>query len=162
MIREAQISDAEAIAGIYNYYVANTVVTFEEQAVGTEEMRSRIEGVGSAELPWLVYQQGNDILGYAYASQWKGRSAYRYSVEVTVYLAPNATGQGIGSELYDALFKSLRTTSVHVVLGGISLPNDASIALHEKFDMKKVAHFERVGYKFDQWVDVAYWQGTLS
>ena len=162
MIRSAKPSDAQAISSIYNYYVANTVVTFEEEPTSSDDMRARINDVKNAELPWLVYEQDQMVVGFAYASKWKTRSAYRYSVEVTVYLANEVTARGIGSQLYTELFKQLRAKSVRVVLGGISLPNEASIALHEKFDMKKVAHFEKVGYKFDEWVDVAYWQGTLS
>ena len=91
-------------------------------------------------------------------SVWEGRCAYRYAVEVTVYLSPNAVSQGLGSRLYTELFAQLRAKSMHVAMGGIALPNPASIALHEKFGMKKVAHFEQVGFKFDQWVDVGYWQ----
>lgn len=162
MIRAVRASDAEVISGIYNYYISNTVVTFEEDLTSADEMRSRISEIENAELPWLVYQEGESVIGFAYASKWKGRCAYRYSVEVTVYLAHDVTARGIGSQLYTELFEQLKVKSVHVVLGGISLPNEASIALHEKFGMKKAAHFEEVGFKFGEWVDVAYWQGTLS
>ena len=160
-IRPATAADADAIAGIYNHYVANTVVTFEEESVSGDEMRARIAEVDAAALPWLVADAGG-IAGFAYASKWKGRCAYRYSVEITVYLSPSATGQGWGTTLYRALFAELRARSIHTVLGGIALPNPASIALHEKFGLSKAAHFREVGYKFDRWVDVGYWQGTLD
>jgi L-amino acid N-acyltransferase YncA len=161
MVRHAKASDVDALSAIYNYYILNTVVTFEEQPISALEMLSRITEVTDAGLPWLVAEQNQETVGFAYASKWKGRCAYRHSVEVTVYLSHSITAKGIGSALYAELFKCLKEKSIHVVLGGISLPNVASIALHEKFSMSKVAHFEEVGYKFGDWVDVGYWQGKL-
>ncbi|PWK45351.1 arsinothricin resistance N-acetyltransferase ArsN1 family B [Pleionea mediterranea] len=161
MIRAAQPDDAESIANIYNHYIANTLVTFEEEPVSGAEMLSRIEDVTQQSLPWFVYVHNNDISGFAYASKWKGRCAYRYSVEVTVYLSPNVIGKGLGTQLYQALFEQLKQQSFHTVIAGISLPNEASVALHKKFGMKQVALFEQVGYKFDRWVDVGYWQKVL-
>lgn len=160
MIRPATLQDAEAITSIYNHYVLNTVVTFEEQAVSATEMGERISETASAGLPWLVIEQAGAVVGYAYASKWKGRCAYRFTVEATVYLAPDAGRQGLGTRLYAALFAELKKKSVHVVIGGIALPNAASIALHEKFGLQKVAHFKEVGFKFERWVDVGYWQGS--
>lgn len=161
MIRLAQLSDATALADIYNYYVLNTTVTFEEDLVSPDDMALRVSETIGDDLPWLIAQDDQSVVGFAYASKWKGRCAYRHSVEVTVYLSHSMTSKGIGSALYAALFDMLRDKSIHVVLGGISLPNDASIALHEKFGMTKAAHFEEVGYKFGNWVDVAYWQRRL-
>jgi phosphinothricin acetyltransferase len=161
MIRHAKLSDAGALSDIYNYYILNTVATFEEQPINALDMSSRIVEVTNAELPWLVAERNNAIVGFAYASKWKGRCAYRHSVEVTVYLSHSMASRGLGSALYDELFQRLKENSIHVVLAGISLPNDASIALHEKFGMSKAAHFEEVGFKFGNWVDVAYWQGKL-
>lgn len=162
MIRPAEKSDAKSIVDIYNFYIANTVITFEETVVSVSDMSERIQETVAEGLPWLVAENEGEILGYAYASKWKGRCAYRYSVESTVYLAPSATSAGWGTRLYEALFSRLKEQSVHVVIGGIALPNPASVALHEKFGMEKVAHFKEVGYKFDQWVDVGYWQMTLD
>lgn len=162
MIRCATADDASEIANIYNYYVANTAVTFEEDPVSIDEMSERIQETLCLGLPWLVAENNGEIQGYAYGSKWKGRCAYRYSVEVTVYLSNLATSQGWGSQLYQQLFKQLKQISVHTAIGGIALPNDASVALHEKFGMKKVAHFEEVGFKFNQWVDVGYWQIKLG
>lgn len=161
MIRTAEISDAQAIASIYNYYVANTTISFEEHPVSAEQMAERILEVRAASLPWLVAESSGRVLGYAYASKWKARSAYRFSAETSVYLHSGATGQGLGSQLYKALFRVLQEMGVHVAIGGIALPNEASISLHEKFGMKKIAHFEQVGFKFDKWVDVGYWQKVL-
>lgn len=137
------------------------MVTFEEEPVAAAEMARRLEEVRSASLPWLVAEDGGHVLGYAYATQWKARSGYRFSAEITVYLAPDQAGRGIGSKLYRQLFPMLLARSIHAVMGGIALPNEASVALHEKLGMRKVAHFEAVGFKFDRWIDVGYWQRTL-
>ena len=161
MIRPATTRDAEAVARIYNHYIANTTITFEEQAITSPQMAERIGKVALASLPWLVAEHDGRVDGYAYATQWKERSAYRFSVEITVYLAPEAVGRGIGSALYEALFAELDKRGVHAAIGGIALPNPASVALHEKLGMKQVAHFEQVGFKFGQWLDVGYWQKTL-
>lgn len=161
MIRPATTRDAEAVARIYNHYIANTTITFEEQAITSPQMAERIGKVASASLPWLVAEHDGRVDGYAYATPWKERSAYRFSVEITVYLATEAVGRGIGSALYEALFAELDKRGVHAAIGGIALPNPASVALHEKLGMKQVAHFEQVGFKFGQWLDVGYWQKTL-
>jgi len=163
MIRSVAKEDAASIADIYNYYVTDTVITFETQAITAEDMLQRITKIQSDNLPWLVAEDNNGkVIGYAYASKWRERFAYRFSVEVTVYLAPNSSGKGIGTKLYQALFAQLEQRSIHSVIGGITLPNQGSIALHEKFGLEKVAHFKEVGYKFDQWLDVGYWQGMLK
>lgn len=162
MIRAAQRSDSARIAEIYNHYIVNTVVTFEEDEISGTEMGLRIQETETQELPWLVAEDDGKVLGYAYASRWKGRCAYRFSVETTVYLAHDASGQGVGTQLYERLFAELRSSAYHRVIGGITLPNPASVALHEKFGMRKVGHFDEVGFKFGQWLDVGYWQGALS
>ncbi|MEO8154598.1 MAG: arsinothricin resistance N-acetyltransferase ArsN1 family B [Rhizobacter sp.] len=161
MIRPAIANDADAIARIYNHYIVNTTITFEEQPVSAQQMAERIGDAQSASLPWLVAEQAGELVGYAYASKWRVRSAYRFSVETTVYLQSGAAGQGLGSLLYQALFAALKERGVHVIIGGIALPNPGSVALHEKCGLKKVAHFEEVGFKFGKWVDVGYWQMTL-
>lgn len=161
-IRSAEPADADAIARIYNYYVTDTVVTFEEEPVAELEMARRIADVQAASLPWLVADATGQTVGYAYAAPWRTRSAYRFSVEATVYLAADWTGAGVGSRLYEELFALLQTRGIHAAIGGIALPNDASIALHEKFGMRKVAHFGQVGWKFGRWVDVGYWQRTFA
>ena len=161
MIRDGTPEDASSIAGIYNHYVLNTAITFETDAVAPEEMASRIREVIAAGLPWVTAELNGRIVGYAYASKWKGRCAYRFSVESTVYVATEHIGQGIGAALYDALLARLRCGTTHVVIGGIALPNEGSVALHERFGFRKVAHFNEVGFKFDRWIDVGYWQIIL-
>lgn len=161
MIRDAQASDCDAITHIYNHYIRHTIITFEEEEVTSSEISKRLNKVQSAGLPWLVVEENNEILGYAYASKWNERSAYRYTVEVSVYLHPQHTGKGLGEALYTMLFQRLKQQGIKVVIGGIAIPNPASVKLHEKFGMKQVAHFHAVGYKFDQWIDVGYWQVQL-
>jgi phosphinothricin acetyltransferase len=160
-IRSAEPRDAVAIAEIYNHYVSGWVVTFEEQPVAAAEIAQRIADVHSASLPWLVAEDSGRISGYAYATAWKSRSAYRFAVEVTVYVAPDCAGRGIGSLLYEKLIPTLKDQGMHTVMGAIALPNDISVALHEKFGFRKVAHFDQVGFKFDRWIDVGYWQRIL-
>jgi len=162
MIRAALTSDSTAISEIYNYYIANTVITFEEQLVSASDMQARIINTNNDKLPWLVIEnENNEVIGYAYANKWRTRSAYRTSVEITVYLDNKAKGKGLGKVLYQALFNDLKQKNIHAVIGGITLPNEASVALHEKFGMEKVAHFKEIGCKFNQLLDVGYWQVNL-
>lgn len=162
LIRAAAAGDSAAIAAIYNHYVAKTVITFEEEPVAAREMARRIEDAGSASLPWLVAEREGQVVGYAYATPWRARSAYRFSVEVTVYVDPECPRLGIGRRLYEALLPTLKTRGIHAAFGVIALPNDASVALHERFGFEKVAHLREVGYKFDRWIDVGYWELTFE
>ena len=162
VIRPASPADAAAIAAIYNHYVATTVVTFEEEAVPAPAMAARIAEVHAQDLPWLVAERAGVVVGYSYASRWKARSAYRHSVETTIYLAPGAEGRGLGTRLYSALLDVLRTKDIHAVIGGAALPNAASVALHEKLGFGHVGTFREVGFKHGRRVDVAYWQLLIS
>jgi len=162
MIRAVSDRDVDSITKIYNYYITETVATFEEEPVTAEIMATRINRIKTDELPWLVAEdEMGNIVGYAYATKWRERFAYRFSAEVTVYLSVNNSGKGIGTKLYQALFTELQERSIHSVIAGITLPNSASIALHEKFAMQQVAHFKEVGFKFGQWLDTGYWQVQL-
>ncbi len=160
MLRPCTPSDAAKLCDIYNYYVRETVITFEEIPVLEAEMAKRIADITSR-LPWLVWETDGVIIGYAYASPWKPRAAYRHAVESSIYLSPQATGRGVGSRLYTALIADLRQRGLHCVIGGAALPNPASVSLHEKLGFEKVAQFRQVGFKFGQWVDVAYWELML-
>lgn len=161
MIRNAFAGDAKQICDIYNHYVINSTVTFEEEPVPVKEMSDRIEKLVS-KFPWLVYENDNEVFGYAYATEWRSRIAYRYSAETTVYLKPAMQGKGIGSLLCKALIEAIKPLSIHTLIAGIALPNASSIALHEKFGFEKVAHFKEVGFKMNQWIDVGYWQLILE
>lgn len=160
MLRSCTPADAPQICDIYNYYVRETVITFEEAPVAEREMAGRIAEI-TTRLPWFVWEADGEIIGYAYASAWKGRAAYRHSVESSVYLAPHVTGKGVGTKLYAALIDELRQRGLHCVIGGAALPNPASVALHEKLGFAKVAEFREVGFKLGRWVDVGYWQLLL-
>lgn len=160
-VRVAATEDAEAVAAIYNHFVLGTIVTFEEEPISPAEIARRMDDVRTASLPWLIAERAGVVVGYAYATPWRARRGYRHSTEVTVYVAPGEGGLGIGSLLYADLIAKLQEGGIHAAIGGIALPNDASVALHEKFGFKKVAHFEQVGVKFDRWIDVGYWQRIL-
>ena len=157
MIRQVKIEDSKDITNIYNYYVQNTIVTFEEEPVLPDDMAGRIEMI-SNEYPWFVFEEKDRIVGYAYASRWKKRTAYRFSVESTVYVDPKCYRRGIGFRVYEQLIQELKKLSFHTAMGGIALPNDASISLHEKLGFLKVGHFKEVGQKFGKWIDVGYWE----
>lgn len=161
-VRPAAFADAGSLARIYNHYVRDTIVTFEEESVPEGEMASRLRQVQEASLPWLVAESPGEIVGYACATRWKPRRGYRFSAEVTVYLDPGHGGRGIGSALYARLLPELQSRGVHAAMGGIALPNAASVALHEKFGFEKVALFREVGFKFGAWIDVGYWEKILQ
>lgn len=161
MIRAATTSDATAIVEIYNHYVLHTIITFEEEAVSVTEMTQRITEVLQAGLPWFVWEEAGRVLGYAYAGKWKSRCAYRYSVESSIYLAKEATGRGLGTQLYIALIDALRSRGIHSIIGGIALPNPASVGVSEKLGFQKIGHFKEVGWKFEKWIDVGYWELIL-
>lgn len=162
MIRPVSSGDATAIAAIYNHYVTETTVTFEEDPVAPEEMARRIESVVAQGQPWLVAEVDGQVAGYAYATRWHHRHGYRFSVEVTVYLGHAFGGRGLGSALYRELFPLVESLGIRSIVGVIALPNAASVALHEKFGMEKVGHLKAIGMKFGEWVDVGYWQKSVS
>lgn len=165
-IRPATTQDAAEVAAVYNHYVQTSTATFEESPVADTEMASRISTVHGHGLPWLVADadDGDDgtLRGYAYATPWRPRSAYRFAAEVTVYVAQDSVGQGVGAALYGQLLPAVRECGRTTVLAGIALPNPGSVALHERCGFGKVAHLERVGFKQGRWIDVGYWQLALE
>lgn len=161
MIRDARPEDSPAICHIYNHYVLHSIVTFEETPVTEAEMRQRIAGV-QEKYAWLVREENGVVVGYAYAGQWKPRAAYRNTVESSVYLDPEYTGKGLARDLYAEVMARLRPLNIHAVIGGVALPNDASIKLHESLGFKKIGQFMEVGWKLGRWVDVGYWELILE
>jgi len=161
-IRHANLSDAFHICEIYNPFVRESIASFEKTEISAEQMAARIASIAEIGLPFLVADIDGGIAGYAYGSRWKSRAGYRYTVEVSVYVAPSYQGLGVARKLYTELFSSLREMNLHAVIGVITLPNEASVNLHESFGLEKVAHFSEVGRKFGQWIDVGYWQGFLG
>jgi phosphinothricin acetyltransferase len=160
LLRAATPNDAAAIAAIYNHYVATTTISMETEPVGADEMAQRIAGIQDAGLPWLVLVEDGRLCAYAYASKWRARPGYRHAVESSVYVDPGLRGRGHGLALYRELLSRLEGR-FRTVIGGIALPNAPSIALHERLGFRQVACFNEVGFKFDGWVDVGYWQLTL-
>lgn len=160
MIRAANSKDAPALAAIYNWYIAQSACTFEEEPLSDEGMRARIASA-EADKPWVVLEEDGVLLGYAYASTWKARAAYDQSREVAAYLHWDATGAGRGRQLYQHLIDELRNKPIHTLIASIALPNASSVALHESLGFSKVGQFSEVGYKFGEFVDVGYWQLIL-
>ena len=161
-VRPAQTSDAPQIAEIYNYYIENSHATFETELIDTAEMLRRMEDGWAAGYPFLVCEDNNALVGYAYGRRYRPRFAYLHSIEISVYVKHGSEGNSVGTLLYEQLISEIRQKDFHAVIGGISLPNDASVRLHEKFGFEKVAHFREVGHKFNRWIDVGYWELLLD
>lgn len=153
--------DADAVAAIYRPAVESSVASFEEVPPSAAEMARRM-GVILSRTPWLVMEAGPEIIGYAYAGPHRERPGYRWSVDISVYVASGQQGRGVGRVLYDELLAILRRQRFVNVYAGIALPNPASVALHESIGMRRVALYERVGWKFGAWHDVAWYGMRLS
>lgn len=156
-IRTATISDAAGMLEIYRPYVAETAISFEMEAPSLEEFQRRVSETLS-KFPWLVCETDGKITGYAYAGVFRSRPAYRWTVESTVYVQKGLQGQGVGSELYRTLLEMLEDQGIVNVVGGITLPNEASVALHERFGFVHVATIKDAGFKMGRWWDVGFWQ----
>ena len=161
MIRPVNLNDVEELLEIYNYYVINSIITFDIEPLTLEIFKEKVERISKI-YPFIVFEENNEILGYAYGSQWRSKPAYNHAVESTVYIKHNTQGKQIGTKLYAELLKQLKQQNFHTVIGGLTLPNDASVRLHKKFGFKEVAHFKQVGYKFNKWLDVGFWQLTFD
>ena len=159
-IRIAAERDAEAIAAIYAPHVTRGVASFEESAPTADEMRARIAKVAGL-YPWLVAEEDGAVLGYAYADRFRERSAYRWAVETTVYVADGAQRRGVGRLLYSALLDILRRQGFTQAIAAISLPNDASVKLHELAGFRRAGVYRQVGWKLGRWIDVGLWQAPL-
>jgi phosphinothricin acetyltransferase len=159
-LRPVTAADAAAICAIYNPYVLETVISFEQSPVSEADMAQRIRDY-TAQYPWLVAEADDKVVAYAYATRWRARAAYDHTLESTVYVDKAYAGRGIAKPLYLQLLRELKSRGIRAVVGCIALPNDASVALHEKCGFVKVAHFPQVGRKFERWVDVGFWQATL-
>lgn len=161
MIRIALTQDASAMLEIYRPYIANTSITFETDPPSVEAFAGRIAHY-LEKYPWLVYEVDGKIAGYAYASQYRERVAYQWSVECSVYIGEAFMRQGIASELYTALFAILKKQGFMNVYAVINLPNDRSVALHERLGFRWFATYEKVGYKLGRWKNVGWWGLQLN
>jgi L-amino acid N-acyltransferase YncA len=159
-IRDATGGDAAALLDIYAPFVRDTAVSFELEPPTVAELADRI-ATAVARRAWLVAEVGGRPVGYAYAAEHRVRGAYRYSVETSVYLAAAHRGRGLGARLYDALLPRLAARGYCSAYAGITLPNDASVRLHQAVGFAPVGVFRRVGWKLGAWHDVGWWQRTL-
>ncbi len=153
--------DAVAATAIYRPAVEDGLASFEEVAPDPPEIARRMRAT-LERLPWLVAEEGGEVIGYAYAGQHRERAGYRWSADISVYVAAEQQGQGIGRRLYDELLTILRRQGYVNVYAGITLPNAASVALHEAIGMRRIGVYERVGYKLGAWHDVAWYGMRLS
>lgn len=153
IIRKVKPEDAEAIAGIYNKYVLETAVSFEEDALSVDEMRRRIEAISAAH-PYFVGEEDGKVVGYCYVHPWKERKAYRHTMEVTIYLADVAMGRGLGTQLMEHLLSACRREGYHALVACITADNEASLAFHKRFGFRQASFFPEVGWKLGKWHDV--------
>jgi phosphinothricin acetyltransferase len=160
-IRFAQLTDAAGIRAIYAPYCEATCVSFEIVAPTIEQTQERVSRI-TADYPWLVGEIDGQIVGYVYASRHHERAAYRWSVDVAVYVAAGQQRRGVGRILYETLFSILREQGHFKAFAGITLPNPASIGLHESLGFRPTAVFRGVGHKFRRWLDVGWWQRDLQ
>ncbi|MEO1244202.1 MAG: arsinothricin resistance N-acetyltransferase ArsN1 family B [Pseudomonadota bacterium] len=160
-IRLATADDASGVLGVYAPIVNDTLISFEERPPGVMEMAERIERTLS-HLPWIVAEEAGEIAGYAYASRYRARAAYRWSAEVSVYVSPAWQRRKLGTKLYEALFAVLRLQGYRMAYAGIALPNDGSVALHEGLGFESVGVFRAAGRKFETWTDVGWWALLLQ
>lgn len=162
IVRLAAADDAAAVAALYAPYVTQSAVSFETEPPDEPEMRSRISAGGGLH-PWLVAcDDAGNALGYASASAFRPRPAYRFTVETSVYLASDATRRGIGRQLYAALLTTLEAQGFTQAIGAIALPNPASVALHEQLGFVRAGTYRDVGWKLGKWHSVGLWQRALA
>jgi L-amino acid N-acyltransferase YncA len=160
-IRLAREADAPSVAGIYAPYCNETVISFEEAGPTSDEMAGRIGRVGRTH-PWIVLEDAGAIVGYAYASPHHERAAYRWSVSTAIYIASGLRRRGAGRALYTTLFELLRHLGYYTATAGITLPNAASVGLHEAFGFTLVGVYRDIGHKMGAWHDVAWYQTTVQ
>ena len=161
-IRHAVKDDVEKLTAIYNHYVEHTPITFDLEVKSVAQRMQWFEQFAlTGRYQLLVAEQGNELLGYANSSQYRVKAAYQSSVESTIYLHQECHAKGVGSALYAALFEQLSKEDVHRVFAGVTLPNDASLGLHRKFGFTPIGTFGEVGYKFEKYWDVAWFEKPL-
>jgi phosphinothricin acetyltransferase len=162
-IRPATLDDLPALTDIYNHYIVNTTITFDVRPFAPEERQSWFDEHAPTGRHRLIVAVDDDrgVLGYATTSRWRPKPAYDTTVEASVYCRPHSLGRGYGTGLYAALFESIATEDVYRIVAGVSLPNPASIKLHERFGFRPVGVFPGVGRKFDKYWDVAWFERPL-
>jgi phosphinothricin acetyltransferase len=157
MIRLVTLKDAEAICTIYNYYILNTTSTFEEEPVSAAEMETRIQNI-TKDFPWYVDEENGEVIAYAYLHYYHTRSAYRFTVEDSIYVKNGCRRHGIGTQLLKLLISDAKKQGKHSIMAILGIPNPASEALHQKCGFQKIADMDELGCKFNQWVSVGLWK----
>jgi L-amino acid N-acyltransferase YncA len=159
--RIATLDDAAAIADVYAPYVRDTVISFETEAPDAAEFATRIQRIGN-QYPWLAASTDGRVIGYAYACENRSRAAYRWSADAGIYLDASAQREGVGRALYERLFALMRAQGYVNVFAGITLPNEASVGLHEAMGFTLTGVYRNIGYKFGAWHDVGWWQLVIT
>jgi L-amino acid N-acyltransferase YncA len=160
-VRAATADDAAAIASLYAPYVVGSIVSFETQPPDADEMAARMAGA-DGRYPWFVACDGEEVAGFAYACAFRTRPAYRFTVETSVYVADGAHRRGIGTLLYGVLLPVLEAQGYAQAVAAITLPNEASVRLHEAVGFTQIGTYEKVGFKFREWRSVGLWQRALA
>lgn len=160
-VRTARPDDGAAVADIYRPYVLDTAISFEDTPPSASEMGDRIKSTLVA-YPFLVFEDDDEVVGYAYGSAHRARAAYRWSVDVTVYTAAHVHGRGVGRRLYADLLGRLAGQGFHAAFAGIALPNAKSVGLHEAMGFRHLGTYQEVGFKFGRWHDVGWWRLALG
>ncbi len=159
-IRSATGADAAAMLAIYRPYVENTAISFETEPPGVEEFRVRVDR-SLAGWAWLIAEMEGECVGYAYATAYRSRPAYRWSTETSAYVREDCHRRGVARALYTALFDRLAQSGYCNAFAAITLPNEASVAFHERLGFSAIGVFRRVGWKFGAWHDVGWFQRSL-
>lgn len=159
-IRLIAAADIEEVLDIYAPFVQNTAITFEYEVPSIAEFRDRVLTITS-EYPWLICVVDDKIAGFAYASRFRYRTAYQWSVESAIYISPQTQSKGIGKALYTTLFDLLRLQGYVNVYAGTCIPNDKSVALHRKMGFKEIGTFSKIGFKHGKWHDTLWFQLNL-
>jgi L-amino acid N-acyltransferase YncA len=163
IVRPAQPADAPRIADIYAHYVATSAATFDETPPGSEEMAATMARIVATGLPFLVSETRGAVDGYGYLSPYRPRAAYRYTVESSVYVAPEARGRGLGRALLEGLLAEAQQAGLHEVVAVIAVTDDpASVALHRTCGFSDAGLLKRVGFKHGRWLDTLFMQRSLS
>lgn len=161
MIREAFKEDIVGLLEVYRPYIEETSISFETTVPSLKEFENRFDSITS-KYPWLICEIDGELAGYAYGCAHRHRAGYHWSVECAVYVSNKFHRRGVGKKLYSELFKKLKEMGFANVFAGITLPNEASVKLHEKLGFESIGTFKNIGYKFEKWWDVGWWQLNLQ
>jgi phosphinothricin acetyltransferase len=160
-IRKVEVTDAPRLRDIYNHYIASTVMTFETETLSEEQVVERIKKYTPL-YPWYVAEVDGSVIGYAYASEFIERSAYKYTSEITIFIDKDYTRGGCGKLLFSKLIEDMKELKYAALMSIIAAPNSPSVRLHKTFGFEKVGHLKKAGYKLGRWVDVEYWELLLQ